>query len=866
MRDRRLLENGVPVALLNKEAQKEKLAVSPHVLLHYYFTRKPLITARLAIAGGLLSSKSDLTKEDFFKLMGLHHSLKKRAYLQVSNKLKETIKKQYPDGLTVFDPFAGSGTISLEALRMGLDTVALDYNPVSYLIMKATLEFPIAFGNLMKSGKSKLYHDVEHYAHSVSRKVEQELGSFFPDHNGTKVKCYVHAWAVKCPYCGRVTPLVTHWELDSQRKIGIKPIIKEGKMEFEMVEGEPLSSGNVEKGKWSCAYTDCALPISGKHIVDDIYTNEREILLAVYLENGEFQLPTEEDKIAIERAASYLKRNLKYISPYIPSEPIPPRDVRSAKYLKYWYKLFSARQLLVHSLMVREIREVIDSLKKDNFGYATAIGTYLTMILSKHLMANCRSAYMVKGRKSVGPVVANRGISMMWNHIEINPFVKTAGSIVNGIQNILSGLDSLLRDLGSIQQSLDAEKKDMSVRLVNASILSWQSDRKFSIIVTDPPYYDDVQYPELMQFFQVWHSKTVGDLFDIPPTPSTVEELSVGYRRDERTFESRMLLAIKRLHDLLEDDGVLVLFYAHKSIDGWKYVLESLRKAGFIVTSTHTLRTESGAGTISKGRSSVFHSLLLTARKRLKEKSISVTALEKEVKRKMEARYNNLVDLYGNDRLNLMVAASGVVIETITSYSEIESFTKDTADYALEIGQQYLIELFAKRSLDIDLVDPKTMLYVWLRYSAQKSIPFSEFNQTLKVVGVDEDIMSDVIQKKKNRVRILDFSERGSLEINGSDPLLTRSVIDSVHLVLRGYMRGGVSEVIPLIRDSPYGEDVLIHTIKGLAKLASLRSGYEEGETCIKFLRDWGLIVDGGKERQAMKLDFYLANGEDDEK
>jgi hypothetical protein len=366
-----------------------------------------------------------------------------------------------------------------------------------------------------------------------------------------------------------------------------------------------------------------------------------------------------------------------------------------------------------------------------------------------------------------------------------------------------------------------------------------------------------------MHFFQVWHNKTVGDLLNIPPNPSITEELSVGRDRDEETFESRMLIAIKRLYALLEDDGLLVIFYAHKSIDGWKYVLESLRQAGFIVTSTHTLRTESGSGVISRGKSSVFHSLLLTARKRLGDRTTSITNLEEEVRKNMQTRYDELTQVYGDDRTNLMVAASGIVIETITSYSEIDSFTKNTADYALEIGQQYLIELFAKRSLNIDYVDPKTMLYIWLRHSLQKTIPFSEFNHTLKALGLEESVISDIISKEKSKVRLLDFSERGTLEVDGIDPLMATSVIDAVHLILRGYIRGGISAATPLVRSSSYGEDNLLHTIEGLAKLSSLLSGYKEGDVCRKFLKDWGMIYDNIPTKQE-KLDEYIAEGDDE--
>jgi adenine-specific DNA methylase len=856
--DRRMLERGVPVGLINKEARKEKLAVPPHVLLHYYFTRKPLITARLAIGGCLLRGEEGRDKQGFTQLMGLDSTLRTRAYHKIPEILKERIRKEHPRGLTLLDPFAGSGTIPLEALRLGIDVVALDYNSVAYLVMKGTLEYPLKYGGFVdaNTGESKLFLDVKHHAEEILKRLRKKLVKFFPDYDGVSVRCYIHAWAIECPVCGRITPLVNNWVLDAKNEVALRPIVKGDALHFQLTKGKKPPSRNMARGKGTCAYDDCMSAIPNEHIVDDILHNEREMLLAIYGENGEFYQPREVDELAIRKARAYLKKHTSELAAFIPNEAMSAESA-CMKYLTYWYRLFSPRQLLVHASFAKEIRLVIDQIAEENKDYAATIGTYLSMIFSKHLMRNCRSAIWDINFLKTAHILTSRRPSMMWKHPELNPFVKTAGSILNGIQNILSGLRFLIENF--TQNQLISHNKQVmpKAEIVNGSILSWEPKRKFSLIITDPPYYNDVQYPELMHFFQVWYSRIIGDLLGIPATPSTTEELSVGKYRSEEDFESRMLIAIKNIHNLLVEDGVLSIFYAHKSIEGWKYLLESLRKSGFKVTSTYTLRTESGTGTIVDGTSSVFHSLLLTARKRLDNKTINIADLEIEVRKKMDDRYDELVQIYGDDRVNLMVAASGIVIEAITSYSEITSFTKNTAEYALEIGQQYLIELFAKRALNIDYVDPKTMLYIWLRYSPMKEIPFSEFNQSLKAMGINEDEISDIIYKDKSKVRLLDFSERGALEINGAESLMTTSVIDSVQLILRSYMRGGVSESHPLLRTSPYGEETILHTIEGLARLSSQRPGYEEGEVCRKFLKDWGIISEDILTKQA-KIDEYL--------
>jgi len=842
VKNKNLLESGIPVDLINREARKEKLAVPPTNRMHYYFTRKPLISSRLVLAGALLDADATKNNRELNNLFGLDPTLKKRAYKNIPTLLLKKIKERHPEGVTILDPFAGSGMIPFEALRLGLNVVALDYNPVAYLIMKGTLEYPLKYGGLMEEGESKLYRDVKRYAELTFNKLKSELSQFYPTHNGVKIRAFIHAWAVKCPVCGKITPLVNNWWLDKKNNISLNYALTDDELVYSIVENEDVLEGNTKRGKATCLY--CVSDIENKHIVDDISKNEREVLLAVYLDSRKFELPTDEDKKAMEEAKKYLKDNTKELSKFIPIESMPNdrRAIPAKKYLTYWYKLFNPRQLIVLAKLCKEIRKVVESLSKADREYASAIGTYLSMILTKHVAYNSRGTYWHNSFIKIGHSLANRGLGMMWSHAETNPFVKFSGSLIGNISDVLKGLKFTINELNG--HSLTITEKP-NVEIYQKSILSWQTDRKFKFIITDPPYYDDVPYPELMQFFQVWHSRTVGDLMGISPIPSTKEELSVSPNRSEEIFETRMLIAIKRLYGLLDDNGVLVMFYVHKSIEGWKYVLEALRKTGFVVTSTISLMTESEGNLVAKGKSSIFHSLVITARKRIGDKKASILEVEEEIRQKMEERYPDLERLYGKDRTNLLVAASGIVIETITKYSEVTSFTKNTADYALEMGQRYLIEVFAKSNLNIDNVDAKTMVYTWLRHSLIDEIDYSEFNQTLKALGASEEIVSDIIYKAKgkgNKVRLLDFSDRGSLEVDGMEPLLAASLIDAVHIALRAYMKGGITAAKEKIEYSTFGSRAILNTIEALARLHSTKTGYREGEACAKFMEDWNAL------------------------
>jgi len=372
---------------LNIDARKEKLVIPPIVKLHRYATRKPLITSRMVVVAGILGENDLRDDEDFNTLIGIDAKLKTRGYKYLPQPLVKKIDKKYPEKPTILDPFAGTGTIPFEALRLGLNVVALDYNPVAYLIMKGTLEYPLKYGKT-------IYKDVEEYSKKIYDKLKEELSCYYPKHHGVEPRSYIHCWAVKCPTCGNITPLVNNWVLDGKRKIGLKYEVKNNHVDYSITHNEQVQEGNVYRGKGTCIF--CSSEIPNDYIVKDISENEREILLAVYLYNREFELPIPEDIEAIENARKHLKENLNEFGKYIPTESMMD-EVRSKKYLKYWYKLFNPRQLLVSVKLAKLIHETMQELAKEDREYAAAVGIYLSMIHSKMIRKNSRSSMWNSG-------------------------------------------------------------------------------------------------------------------------------------------------------------------------------------------------------------------------------------------------------------------------------------------------------------------------------------------------------------------------------------------------------------------------------------------------------------------------------------
>ncbi|MEM3674549.1 MAG: DUF1156 domain-containing protein, partial [Candidatus Methanomethyliaceae archaeon] len=391
--ERCLLERGVPVSLINADARKEKLGTAkpPISEMHYYHTRKPLIISRLAVAGTLLGKEDAPTDEDLLnKLFGLDPTLKTRGYRRIPQEILKRIRERYPEGVTILDPFAGTGMILFEALRLGCDVVGVDYNPVACLIARATLEYPLKFNSLDKDGEYLLYKDVKKHAEEIFEKLKEELERFYPPYRGRDVKAYIHAWAVKCPHCGKETPLVQNWWLDSENGVYLAYEVAEDKSEIRYsIKKGKAPEGSASEGDATCLF--CTAKIENDHVVKDISENERERLLAVYLGKGEFAVADEEQREALEKAKEYLQSKIGELARFVPTETMG-LDIRSQRYLQYWHRLYNPRQLLVLTSLAREIRKKVEDLVKEyGVEYASAVGTYLSLVLAKHANYNSRS-------------------------------------------------------------------------------------------------------------------------------------------------------------------------------------------------------------------------------------------------------------------------------------------------------------------------------------------------------------------------------------------------------------------------------------------------------------------------------------------
>jgi len=833
-----LIEEFIPVEEISEEARKEKLgnAKPPIFELHYWWARKPLITARAAVLGALLSKenipKSFMNngnlKTSLLHILRIPRNIDEgpRAHTQdpPAEYLRDAIIKTWGEIPTILDPFAGGGSIPFEALRLGCNAVAVDYNPVAYLILKATLEYPKKYG-------MKLYYDVKKYANQIFNELKEELGKFYPEHNGKDVAAYIYAWVVKCPQCGFETPLVGSWQLaktKSGKNLYLAYKIESEELKLEIKEGI-APEGNVSRGNGVCL--KCGAHIPNDEIVKQIRENEKEKMLAVVLLSGnrggkEYDIPSDEDLKAFEEAKKELKKNWFrfYREGLIPDNEMPDdnRRLSTKNYLPKWYQLFNPRQLLLMIKFVEKARKIVDEITEKNEEYAKAVGVYLSTILAKHVDYNCRGTTWHSSYEVIAHVFTQRGIAMMWNHTEVNPFVKSSGTLISNISDVLNALKYSIEKLSSSQGSIE---------VINESTASWNPQRTFKIIVTDPPYYDDIPYGEVSEVFYVWHKRIVGHLFEKESRffkndkVETKEELDVGGNRDKEFFNKLFIKTMQNIYNLLDDDGILVLFFAHKSPEAWYFVLEALRQSGFNITATFPIHTESTESVVARGKKSIYHSLIISARKRKENKVGFLEDVMPEIEKRIYERAE-MLEKYGLKGSDLLVAAMGVALEVLTDYAEIKSYSgKITAKSAIEIAQTIMAKYITRKTIGEE-ADPVTTFYVYSRLNGMDTMDYDTANQFIKSLGLSEKDLEKSriikVEKKMGRkVVILQDYYRGdlNLEVAGYDAIKGSSLIDYVHRALRAYDIEGLKGFDKVMSECPYSRKAVIGVLEALAKI-----------------------------------------------
>lgn len=662
---RKLIEVALPLEAINRESAREKSIRHGHPsTLHLWWARRPLAVARAMLFAQLVDDPvshpdrfptEDDQRGERERLHGIMERLvvwenvrDERLLTEARQEILDSTDGRPPP---VLDPFAGGGTIPLEAQRLGLDSRASDLNPVPVLINKALIEIPPryedrppVFPGVAESqigswnGAAGLAADVRAYGQWVREEAERRIGHLYPkarlaDGSRATVIAWIWARTVLCPNpaCQIEMPLVRSWWLGKKKgkEAYVVPTVVEDashpsgkKVRFGIghdLERAPRGSsdGTVRRNDAVCV--SCASSVSKDYIKSEgIQSRLGSTLIAIVAEGRRQRVylgPTEEAEAAARVAApedvpiASLSTNSQYMGAPLYG-------------LVTLADLFTNRQLVALTTLSDLAAEVRSQVVAHGGSahYADAVTTYLGLAVSRG--ADRQSALCSwdssPSKEQVRGVFARQALSMTWDIAEANPFARSSGTWSESVEWVAKVLDYLPgRGLGRASQ-VSATDADMAGVLLS----------------TDPPYYDNVPYADLSDFFYGWLRRTLRavqpELLGTIAVPKAEELVANPVRQGGKDgarqfFEEGFRQVFERAQRLASDDYPIAVYYAFKQSEGddsgeastgWETLLEGMIRSGWMITATWPTRSELANRMRSVGSNALASSIVLALRKR----------------------------------------------------------------------------------------------------------------------------------------------------------------------------------------------------------------------------------------------------------
>ena len=489
-----------------------------------------------------------------------------------------------------------------------------------------------------------------------------------------------------------------------------------------------------------------------------------------------------------------------------------------------WGDLFNSRQKLSLIVFAKKVREVYQRIRENDAEYAKAVSTYLAILLNRLADKNASLVIYNVAREEIEHVFGRQALQMTWDYVELNPFTEV------GWSNMQQWVELVLAHLSELP---------CSAHVTQASALSLPyPNNHFDAVFTDPPYYDNVPYSYLSDFFYVWFKRTIGnlypELFATPLTPKN-EEI-VAYSRVENGietgkdyFENRLGKSFAEINRVLKPNGVSVIVYAHQSTAGWETLINSLVSSGLVITAAWPIHTERPAGMRVAEKASLASSIYMVARKIEREP----VGFYREVKSELAKHLNVRLDSLWNEGISgadFFISAIGASIEVFGKYEKIiddegndvkgdrllEDVRRVVTDYAV---RQVLHDGFAAE------IEPLTRFYVLWRWGyGDVRLEFDDALKLARGIGIDitQEWNRGFIKKEKEFVSILGPEDRDLDELKGSHEL-----IDVLHNVLLLWNKGKNDEAVSILKETGFGKsDVFYRVAQAISE--SLPNGREK--------------------------------------
>jgi putative DNA methylase len=775
---------------------------------------------------------------------------------------------------TVLDPTAGGGAIPFEALRLGCSTFANDINPVAVLVEKATFEWPSKFG-------PELVEEVKRLGNQLACRVRERLAWAFPSEPGANCRPDGYLWArtIHCPYCAGKVPLSPNWKLAPDGtgvrvlpQVGTGPGDGGRHCRFEIVvSAKEQSEGTVKGGDATCPYPDCGRVIDGDIVKQQAQAGGMgEQLFAVvfkrrlataYTKTGKakkdkwergYRAPRPEDDNSAQIAADLAEKLPEWEAlDLVPNEMIGKPSNYERGHIMYgmrlWRGLFSSRQLLCHGSSVEIFRELLteESAKPGGLSeLARASLGYISLALDKLRDYNSHMTRWHSIREVVVNTFDSHNFAMRWSYVEMAPLIEglgfdwAFGQVAKCISELIDLIDpktGASADDGPLfaarlQASPAIRELPLVISCGSGNSLAHIASASVDAVVMDPPYYDNVMYAELSDFFYVWLKRTAGllypDLFMAPLTDK-VNEAVANTARFQGEPGPKALAGIDYRHKMaeifaecrrvLKDDGVMTLMFTHKATGAWDALTKGLIDAGFMITASWPINTEAEGSLHIKDKAAANSTIFLVCRPRPERDPADAVQYWEDLEPRLAAAVRQRIADFqagGIRGVDLYLSCYGPALEEFSRHwpikrgqpRPIEERTKkrgrgqlsledllanddpytvspeDALDAARRVVKAWKIEQLTSAERRSRL-DPLTEWFVlaWDAFAAPQ-FPYDEALRLARVVGLDldRDVVGVLAEKKASDLILWDSSTRATKGKLGA-PDGTSAWIDALH-------------------------------------------------------------------------------------
>ncbi len=888
---KKLIEVALPLQAINEASAREKSIRHGHPsTLHLWWARRPLAAARAVIFAQMVDDPSSCP--DLFPTEKKQEKERQRLFKIIeelvkwenttNEKVLEAARAEiwqswrracadnadHPRAKELFDrhklpafhdPFAGGGSLPLEAQRLGLEAYASDLNPVAVLINKAMIEIPPKFAGRPPvnpearanrdliarewKGAQGLAEDVRYYGKWMRDEAEKRIGHLYPKvevtaemakgrpdlkpYVGKKLTVIAWLWArtVKSPnpaFRNVDVPLASTFMLSTKegKEAYVEPVIEDGGYRFTVKMGKPKKAEEAKNGTKLARGANFRCLMSGTAIEGDYIKAEgkagrmgaRMMAIVAEGERGRVYLPPTPEHEAVARKAK---------APWRPDVEFFQQALgfRVGNYgMRTWADLFTERQLSALgalSGLAREVRGMVHAdaraagapddsraLREGGDGataYAESVSTYLAFASDKVAEGSTALCFWsaLPTKLHVVSTFARQALSMMWDFAESNVFAESSGNILRMTELVADVVERQCPKLGPNGESRQSDAAQLSLPIPR-------------VISTDPPYYDNIGYADLADFFYVWLRRSLLPVF--PEILSTVsspkaEELVAtparhgGAERAEEFFLDGMSTAMTRLATNAHPACPATLYYAFRQSEsdgedgtsrtGWETFLDATVRAGLSTTGTWPVRTERGGGVRNADRNSLATSIVLVCRPRPAD---APTATRREFVNALKAELPAALAHLQRGNIapvDLAQAAIGPGMAVYTRYSKVLDAEGKPVSVreALALINQVLDEALAEQEGDFDADSRWALAWFEQHGFGEGEFGVGETLSKAKNTSVAGLVEAGILKSSRGKVRLLKPSELSPKWDPASDPRLTEW--EMVHHLIRVLEAGG---------------------------------------------------------------------------